>query len=131
MEIRDDGRTLAELLAKLSRDTAALVHKEVELARTELSATLSHATRHVVFVAAGTLLAYAGLLVLLAAGVVLLQAAGLTWWASALIVGIVSALAGWLLVQRGISALQKSSFVPTQTIETLKENAAWVKGQRT
>jgi hypothetical protein len=131
MDMRDDGKTLGELFADLSRETAMLVHKEVELARTEISTTLSRVTRHVAFIAAGGFLAYAGLLVLLAACVVLLQAAGLTWWASALIVGILAALIGYLLIQRGLSALQKSSLVPTETIQTLKENAEWVKGQRT
>jgi hypothetical protein len=131
MESANESKTLGELFADLSRDTAMLVHKEVELARTELSATASRITRHVVFIAAGGFLAYAGLLVLLGACVVLLQVAGLTWWASALIVGIVVALVGYLLLQRGLSALQKGSLVPTETIQTLKENAEWVKGQRT
>jgi Putative Actinobacterial Holin-X, holin superfamily III len=56
---------------------------------------------------------------------------GLTWWASALIVGIVVALVGYLVAQRGISGVQHDSLTPTETIETLKENAAWAKGQRT
>jgi hypothetical protein len=131
MEFRDNGKTLGDLFADLSRDTAMLVHKEVELARTEVSEMLSRIARHVAFIAVGGFLAYAGLLVLLAACVVLLQVAGLTWWASALIVGIVAALVGYLLVLRGVSALQKASLVPTETIQTLKENAEWVKGQRT
>ena len=38
---------------------------------------------------------------------------------------------GYLFVQRGISGLQRDSLTPTETIETLKENAAWAKGQRT
>jgi hypothetical protein len=92
---------------------------------------LSRMARHAAFIAVGGFLAYAGLLVLLAACVVLLQVAGLTWWASALIVGIVAALVGYLLVLRGVSALQKARLVPTETIQTLKENAEWVKGQRT
>jgi hypothetical protein len=131
MEFREDGKTLGELFADLSRDTAMLVHKEVELARTEVSSMLSRVTRHIVYIAVGGSLAYAGLLVVLAACVVLLQVAGLTWWAAALIVGIGAALAGYLLLQRGVSALQKASLVPTETIQTLKENAEWVKGQRT
>jgi hypothetical protein len=69
--------------------------------------------------------------VLAAALVMLLELAGLTWWASALIVGIGVALIGYLFVQRGISALQKDNLAPTETIATMKENAAWAKGQRT
>jgi Putative Actinobacterial Holin-X, holin superfamily III len=71
------------------------------------------------------------MLAIVAALVVVLEAMGLTWWASALIVGIVVALAGYVVAQRGIWGLQRDSLTPTETIETLKESAAWAKGQRT
>jgi hypothetical protein len=126
-----DDRTLGELFAELSRDTATLVRKEVELARVEMTTKAARVGRHVAYIAVGGAVAYAGVLVLAAALVMLLELAGLTWWASALIVGIVIALIGYLFVQRGISALQKDNLAPTETIATMKENAAWAKGQRT
>jgi uncharacterized membrane protein len=126
-----DERTIGELFAELSRDTATLVRKEVELARVEMSTKAARVGRHVAYIAVGGAVAYAGVLVLAAALVMLLELAGLTWWASALIVGIGIALVGYLFVQRGISALQKDNLAPTETIETMKENAAWAKGQRT
>jgi fatty acid desaturase len=125
-----DDRTLGELFAELSRDTATLVRKEVELARVELTTKAARVGRHVAYLAVGGAVAYAGVLVLAAALVMLLELAGLTWWASALIVGIGIALVGYLFVQRGLSALQKENLAPTETIETMKENAAWAKGQR-
>jgi hypothetical protein len=131
MDARTDQRSLGELFAELSRDTSTLVRKEMELARAELTIKASRIGRHAMYIAVGAAIAYAGVLALVGACVVILQAAGLTWWASALIVGIVVALAGYLFVQRGMSALQRDSLVPTETIETLKENAEWVKGQRT
>ena len=124
-------KSLGELFADLSRDTAALVRKEVELARTEMSAKASRFTRHAASIAVGGAVLYAGVLALVAAAVIILEGVGLTWWASALIVGIVVALVGYLFVQRGLSALQRDSLAPTETIETMKENAAWAKGQRT
>jgi hypothetical protein len=126
-----DDRTLGELFAELSRDTSTLVRKEVELARVEMTTKAARVGRHVAYIAVGGAVAYAGVLVLAAALVMLLELAGLTWWASALIVGIVIALIGYLFVQRGISALQKDNLAPTETIATMKENAAWAKGQRT
>jgi uncharacterized membrane protein len=126
-----DDRTLGELFAELSRDTATLVRKEVELARVEMTAKAARVGRHVAYIAVGGAVAYAGVLVLAAALVMLLELSGLTWWASALIVGIGIALIGYLFVQRGISALQKDNLAPTETIATMKENAAWAKGQRT
>jgi hypothetical protein len=126
-----NDKSLGELFADLSRETATLVRKEVELARTEMTAKANRFTRHAAYIAVGGAVLYAGVLVLMAAAVIVLQTIGLTWWAAALIVGIVVALAGYLFVQRGLSALQRDSLAPTETIETMKENAAWAKGQRT
>jgi len=131
MEPRKEEKSLGELFGELSRDTAELVRKEVQLARTEMTAKASRMGRHVAYIAIGGFIVYAGVLALVAALVIILQAVGLTWWASALIVGIVVALAGYLVVQRGVSGLQRTNLTPTETIETLKENAAWAKGQRT
>ena len=128
--LRDD-RSLGDLFAELSRDATTLIRKEFELAKAEMSANFARLGRHAAYIAVGGALAYAGLLTIVAAVVVILQVLGLTWWASTLIVGIVVLLAGYLLVQRGLSALQRDRLTPTETIETLKENAAWARGQRT
>jgi hypothetical protein len=126
-----DDRSLGELFAELSRDATTLIRKEFELAKAETSANLARLGRHAAYIAVGGALAYAGLLTIVAALVVILQVLGLTWWASTLIVGIVVLLVGYLLVQRGLSALQRDRLTPTETIDTLKENAAWARGQRT
>lgn len=128
--LRDD-RSLGDLFAELSRDATTLIRKEFELAKAEMSANFARLGRHAAYIAVGGALAYAGLLTIVAAVVVILQVLGLTWWASTLIVGIVVLLVGYLLVQRGLSALQRDRLTPTETIETLKENAAWARGQRT
>jgi ABC-type multidrug transport system permease subunit len=128
--VRDD-RSLGDLFAELSRDATTLIRKEFELAKTEMAVNFSRLGRHAAYIAVGGALAYAGLLTIVAALVVILHVLGLTWWASTLIVGIVVALAGYLLVQRGLSALQRDRLAPTETIETLKENAAWARGQKT
>jgi hypothetical protein len=126
-----DDRSLGELFAELSRDATTLIRKEFELAKTETSANFARLGRHAAYIAVGGALAYAGLLTIVAALVIVLQVLGLTWWASTLIVGIVVLLVGYLLVQRGLSALQRDRLTPTETIDTLKENAAWARGQRT
>jgi len=131
MQTARDDRSLGELFAELSRDATTLIRKEFELAKTETAANFSRMGRHAAYIAVGGALAYAGLLTIIAALVVVLNVLGLTWWASTLIVGIVVALAGYLFVQRGLSALQRDRLTPTETIETMKENAAWAKGQRT
>jgi hypothetical protein len=79
--------------------------------------------------AAGGALAHAGLLVLVAALVIGLAELGLAPWLSALIVGVLTITIGYVLVNRGLAALRGTGIMPTQTIETLKEDARWTTRQ--
>ena len=65
----------------------------------------------------------------LAAVILVLAANGVPLWVSALIVGLVVAGIGYVLVQRGLSALKRQDFAPRQTLETLKEDTQWAKEQ--
>jgi drug/metabolite transporter (DMT)-like permease len=120
-----DERSLGELLTELSRETSALVRKEVELATTEMSAKLKTAGTQAAVVAAGGALAHAGLLVLLAAIVIGLAELGLPTWLAAFLVAIAVMIGGYLLVNQGLSTMRRTSFTPVQTMETLKENVTW------
>lgn len=120
-----EERSLGELFAELSRETGVLVRKEVELATTEMTAKAKVAGAHVGTVAAGGALAHAGLLVLLAAFVIGLAQLGVTPWLSAVIVSLLTMGIGYMLVNKGLSNLRRTSVAPTQTIETVKETATW------
>jgi hypothetical protein len=124
-----DDRSLGDLLAELSRETGQLVRKEVELATTEMTAKARKAGADAAMMAAGGALAHAGLLVLLAALVIGLAQLGITPWLSALIVGVVTAGIGYMLVNRGKVSMRETSLAPTQTMESLKENARWTTRQ--
>lgn len=124
-----DDRSLGDLFAELSRETGQLVRKEVELATTEMTGKAKKAAADAATIAAGGALVHAGLLVLLAAVVIGLAQLGVTPWLSALIVGLVTAGVGYLLVNRGITRMRATSVVPTQTMESLKENARWTTRQ--
>lgn len=130
MQTRKEDRSLGELFTELARETGTLVRQEVQLASTEMTHKASRAARDVGFLAVGGLVAYAGVLALLAAVVLgLVAATGIESWLAALIVGIVVAVIGYALVQRGLSALKRESLAPRQTVETLKEDAQWAKDQ--
>jgi hypothetical protein len=120
-----EERSLGELFAELSRDTGALVRKEVELATTEMSAKLKVAGTQASVVAAGGALAHAGLLVLLAAIVIGLAQLGMEPWLAAAVVALVVIVVGYTLVHQGLSKMRNTSFTPVKTMETLKENATW------
>jgi hypothetical protein len=122
-------RSLGELFAELSRETSELVRHEMALAKAELSQKAARVGKDVGFISMGGALAYAGLLTLVAALVMGLAAAGLEWWVSALIVGTIVLIGGYVSTQKGLSALKREQVTPTETIDTLKENAQWAKGQ--
>lgn len=129
MENTKTERSLGELFGDLSRETSQLVRNEVDLAKTEMLQKATNVGKDVGYLAVGGLVAYAGVLVLVAALVFGLIAAGLPAWASALIVGLIIAGIGYFFVQRGLSALERDNLVPNATIQTLKEDTEWAKRQ--
>jgi len=124
-----DERSLGELLAELSRETGQLVRKEVELATTEMTSKARKAAAGAGVAAAGGALIHAGLLVLLAAIVIALAQVGVPAWLSAVIVAIVTMIVGYVLVNRGLGQMRRTSVAPTQAIESLKETATWTTRQ--
>jgi Flp pilus assembly protein TadB len=125
---RDDNRSLGELFSELTRETSTLVRQEVNLAKTEMSHKASRAGKQVGVLAAGGAVAYAGHLAILAGVIVLLDNV-MPLWLSALLVGIVVAVVGYLLVRRALDALKREDFAPRETMETLKEDQQWAKDQ--
>ena len=127
MQIRKDDRSLGELFGDLARDMGVLMRQELGLATAEMTHKASRIGREVTVVAVGGLVAYAGVLGILAAIIIALAAAGLAWWLAALLVGIVVLVIGVVLVQRGVAALNRADLAPRETMRTLKEDTQWAK----
>jgi membrane protein len=125
----NNGRTLGEMFADLSRETRTLIQQEIRLAKSELSEKASHIAKGAGLVVVGGLTAYGGLLAVIAAAVLVLTALGLAPWAGALLVGVVAIGGGYLLVRSGLDALNPRELVPHKTVETIKEDAEWLKAQ--
>jgi len=126
--MQQEQRSLGDLFSELTRETSTLVRKEMELAKTEMTDKATKAGKNIGFLAIGGAVAYAGLLAVIG-GVILLLANAVSLWVSALIVGLVVAIVGYVLVQKGLTALKSLDLVPRQTIETLKEDKEWAKDQ--
>jgi hypothetical protein len=122
----DASHSLGELFSSLSADLSTLMRQEIQLAQTETTEKLSAATRSIALIAAGGLVAYAGLLGVLAALVIALGGM-MSYWLAALVVGVVVLIVGALLVQSGRSSLADLHVVPEKTVETMKENTEMVK----
>jgi len=125
---RKENLSLGELFGELVTEMTTLIRQELRLATTELSDKAARVGKNVGFLAAGGAVAYAGLLAIIAA-VILFLGDYMPMWVSALIVGVVVALIGYLLVQKGITALKNMDLTPRQTIQSLQEDQAWAKEQ--
>ena len=121
-------KPLGELFSDLASDMSNLVRQEVELAKVEISQKAKHVGRNIGYLVVGGAIAYAALLAVIAAIILLLDNVMPSWGAS-LLVGVVVAIIGWLLIGKAVSALQQTDVTPRETVETLKEDAAWMKQQ--
>lgn len=121
-----NNASLGRLFRDLADDLSDLTRKEIELARTETMEKISHASKAVTSMAVGGFVAYAGLLFLLAAAVMVI-ATWVPYWLSAVIVGGVAVIIGLIMLQGGRSALKQTNITPEKTVDTMKENAQWVK----
>lgn len=126
VESLTDGRSLTGLFRELSRETRMLVRQEISLAKTEISEKASEAGRDVALVGAGGAVAYVGFIVLVM-GLAILLGSVIADWLAFVITGVVVALIGYALAQKGLSALRRMDFKLTKTTETLQEDKQWMK----
>ena len=118
--------TVGELLRRLADQTTRLVRAEIALARTEMTDKLR------VYARAGGALGAAALLGLGAFGalttvIIAALALAMPVWAAALIVTVVYGAIAAVLTVRGQSVLREANPVPTETLESTKEDVAWTK----
>jgi len=129
-ELRQQERSIGELFGQLTQDMTLLVRQEIQLARTEMSEKLSRVTANAISVAAGGFVAYLGGLALVAAVILALRdLANISLALSALIVGAILAIAGYVMLQKGLKELKRVDLAPRRTVETLKDDVQWAKEQ--
>ena len=133
-----EERSLGDLFSELAGETSTLVRQEVALAQVELTQKATVVGKNVGFLVAGGAVGYTALLVVLAAIVI-----GLTqfisylsgWqiitsaWIAAAIVGLAVGTVAYVLVTGALDKLKNTDLTPRQTVETLKEDAQWLKNQ--
>jgi Putative Actinobacterial Holin-X, holin superfamily III len=126
-----EERSIGELFGELTQDMTLLVRQEVQLARTELEQKASRIGGALVTVGTGGFVAYVGALAIVAALILLLSdLVGIDPWISALIVGGILAIAGYVMLQGGLRKLKQTDLTPRRTVETLKDDVQWAKEQR-
>ena len=137
-ELKQQERSIGELFGQLSQDMTLLVRQEVQLARTEMAEKLSRFTTNLISVGAGGFVAYLGGLALMGALILAIRDLAnisLAW--SALIVGAILAIVGWVMLQRGMKELKAAELTPRRSVEnikddvqSIKDDVQWAKEQR-
>ena len=118
--------SVGELIGNISNDLSTLFRQEVELAKAELKQEATKAGK-----AAGMLgaAAFAGYLVVVLLSFALVAALSnvMDWGWAALIVAVIWAVVGAVLFVNGRKKLKTVDPTPRRTVETLKEDAQWLK----
>jgi uncharacterized membrane protein YqjE len=121
--------SVGRLVSQLTTDLGELTRQELALAKAELQAEAKKAGK-----GAGMLggAAFAGWMVALFLSLTVMwaldEAMDLIW--AALIVAVIWAVVAAVLAMRGRKELQEVAPKPEQTIETLKEDAQWLKTRK-
>lgn len=125
-----NGRGLLSLLQSLGDGAASLARQEIRLARLELGKAAGALGVGTVLVALGGVLALLGAMAVIVALVLLggdqwLPADG--YWAAALVLAAVAGCVAAWAVGRARRLLSTSSLAPYETIETIEEEAEWLR----
>jgi len=121
-------KSVFKLIADLPGYLVDLLRSELELLKAELISKIKHAGIGVGLLAAGAFFAFFAFAVLLAAAVLGIATA-LPGWLAALIVGGALLVITAVLVLVGVNQLKRGTPpVPTETIESVKKDVNAIKG---
>src|SRR5690349_10872110 len=122
------GRPLAALLSDLAGETSTLVRQEIALFKAELGEKLTQTGVGAGALVAGGVVAFSGWLALVAAAILGLSEV-LAPWLSALIIAVIVIALGAGLALFGKSRLKADAVVPRRTMNSLREDEAWIRDQ--
>ncbi len=121
-------RSVPELVSDVAKDMSTLVRKELELAKFETKEEISRGAK------AGGMLGAAGgaayfALLLLSFGIVFLLDLVIPLWTAFVLMAVVYGVVAAVLFTQGRARIKQVSPVPDETVESVKEDVRWVKGQ--
>ncbi len=128
LQIQKDERSLGDLFSELAADTGVLVRQEVALAQVEISAKATRVGKQVGYLAVGGAIGYAGVLAIMA-GIIMGLSYFIPEWVAALLVGALVGAASFFLISSAIERLKNTNLKPEETVESIKEDAEWLKNQ--
>jgi uncharacterized membrane protein YqjE len=123
-----DGRSVGDLLGKVTTDLSTLMRQEVELAKVEIKEEATKAGKASGMLAGAGAVGYLVLVFLALTLMFALDAVMPIGWAALITAVVLGAVAAVLFVV-GRKQLQQLNPKPEQTIETLKEDVQWAKNR--
>jgi uncharacterized membrane protein YqjE len=126
MDASRNAPSVGDILSGLARDVQDLVRGEIKLARTEFEQKLHRLIAALIWVLGGSLVGFAGLVVLLQGGAAAL-ALRLPAWAALLIVGAVIIVVGAIIARLGLSRISFKTLTPDRTADSLRKDAQLIK----
>jgi len=121
-------RSFAALLADVAAEAGLLLRQEMALLKAELAEKRGMLGRGAVLLVLGAFIAFGGFLALLAAAAAGLAEA-MPMWAAALVVGFAALCIGGVLAYLGRRRLAARDLVPRRTLNSLREDEAWMREQ--
>jgi uncharacterized membrane protein YqjE len=123
-----EERSISTILQDVLGDVSEIVRSEIKLAKTEVTAEANQIVRTLPIIGVGALFAVGAFGLALTAGVL---AFGLIvpYWAAALILFGLTVIVAAVCIGFGIARLKSVRLKPVKTIQTLEENAQWLKTQ--
>lgn len=133
--------SIADLLRDLRGESQTLLRQEVALVKTEVGEKVSRATTHAIKIAIGLgVLALGGIVLLLALANLISALVDFTelidndWISGAIgyaIVGVITAVIGYVLYRTGMANLKNQSLTPDRTLDSLKDDKQWIQKKTT
>ncbi|MGE0080184.1 MAG: phage holin family protein [Thiohalomonadaceae bacterium] len=131
--MKNSDKPITGLLSDLARETSDLVQTEVRLAKAELSEKINQVNSGLVSLISGGVVVFVGLLFLLQAVTIvlaqLLEPVTQQPWVAPLIVGLIVAIIGVVLLQKGRHNLKAEALVPKRTAESLRHDRDLLREQ--
>ena len=125
--ITEPNKSAGGLLSDALTHVSSLVRSEVDLARAEMTESISSAGTAIISIAAGAIIALTALNVASVALVAALTEAGIPAGWSALLIGVVFAIVAYVMLKKGMNDLKLISLAPTRTAKNLKRDAKAIK----
>lgn len=122
-----DDASIGDLFKRMTSDASLLVRQEMSLARAEMKESVSEVKEMAMKLAIAAALAIPGAIALTAFVVIALGDAINSYWASALIVGVLLLGTAMVLARQGKTKLDQGKVGLQRTAASLGEDARWGK----